>query len=367
MRVGIIDADLLGRKNHRFPNLCCMKISGYFKRKGAQVELIRDCQNLGSYDHIYEAKVFTDTEEPVQMNLFSDDLPPIIRGGTGYFFDKAEPLPAEIEHAMPDYHLYDGAVVDKTGEYTHYSIGYLTRGCFRKCAFCVNQKYNRAFRASPLREFLDESRKKICLLDDNFLSYRGWEPLMQELMECGKPFHFKQGLDERILDDKRCQYLFKAKYCSDYTFAFDDIRDYELIEEKLKLIRRYTDTTSLRFYVLCGFKGTGWKDIEETLARIELLFRYGARPYIMRYQSPTEKPYQKSPWSSLYTSLARWANQPNFCKTLSFREFCEMDNSYYQKNGRGSKCASMRALERFEREFPDIAVKYFDMRFRKWK
>lgn len=367
MRVGIIDADLLGRKNHRFPNLCCMKISGYFKRKGAQVELIRDCQNLGSYDHIYEAKVFTDTEEPVQMNLFSDDLPPIIRGGTGYFFDKAEPLPAEIEHAMPDYHLYDGAVVDKTGEYTHYSIGYLTRGCFRKCAFCVNQKYNRAFRASPLREFLDESRKKICLLDDNFLSYRGWEPLMQELMECGKPFHFKQGLDERILDDKRCQYLFNAKYCSDYTFAFDDIRDYELIEEKLKLIRRYTDTTSLRFYVLCGFKGTDWKDIEGTPARIELLFRYGARPYIMRYQSPTEKPYQKSPWSSLYTSLARWTNQPNFCKTLSFREFCEMDNSYYQKNGRGSKCASMRALERFEREFPDIAVKYFDMRFRKWK
>ncbi|HRR49597.1 MAG TPA: hypothetical protein P5293_06565, partial [Bacteroidales bacterium] len=28
-------------------------------------------------------------------------------GGTGFFFDKAEPLPYEIEHHMPDYHLYD--------------------------------------------------------------------------------------------------------------------------------------------------------------------------------------------------------------------------------------------------------------------
>ena len=29
MKIGIIDADLLGRKKHRFPNLACEKISGY--------------------------------------------------------------------------------------------------------------------------------------------------------------------------------------------------------------------------------------------------------------------------------------------------------------------------------------------------
>ena len=29
--IAIIDADLLGRKKHRFPNLACMKISGYWK------------------------------------------------------------------------------------------------------------------------------------------------------------------------------------------------------------------------------------------------------------------------------------------------------------------------------------------------
>lgn len=30
MNVGIIDADLIGREHHRFPNLACEKISGYW-------------------------------------------------------------------------------------------------------------------------------------------------------------------------------------------------------------------------------------------------------------------------------------------------------------------------------------------------
>ena len=32
MKIGIIDADLIGKKRHRFPNLACMKIAGYYKR-----------------------------------------------------------------------------------------------------------------------------------------------------------------------------------------------------------------------------------------------------------------------------------------------------------------------------------------------
>ena len=42
MRIGIIDADLLGRQKHRFPNLACEKISGYWKTQGADVTLILD-------------------------------------------------------------------------------------------------------------------------------------------------------------------------------------------------------------------------------------------------------------------------------------------------------------------------------------
>lgn len=40
MKVGIIDADLIGREKHRFPNLACEKISGYHKQLGDDVKLL---------------------------------------------------------------------------------------------------------------------------------------------------------------------------------------------------------------------------------------------------------------------------------------------------------------------------------------
>ena len=39
MRIAIIDADLVGKKKHRFPNLVSMKLSGYYKELGTDVEL----------------------------------------------------------------------------------------------------------------------------------------------------------------------------------------------------------------------------------------------------------------------------------------------------------------------------------------
>ena len=66
MNVAIIDADLIGRKKHRFPNLACMKLSGYHKKLGDHVELLTDWQILG-LDKVYVSKVFTDTEVPEEV------------------------------------------------------------------------------------------------------------------------------------------------------------------------------------------------------------------------------------------------------------------------------------------------------------
>lgn len=46
MKIGIIDADLLGRDKHRFPNLSCEKISAYWKEQGAHVSLLTNYDNL---------------------------------------------------------------------------------------------------------------------------------------------------------------------------------------------------------------------------------------------------------------------------------------------------------------------------------
>jgi hypothetical protein len=52
MKIAIVDADLIGRKNHRFPNLACMKLSSYHKMLGNDVVLEQNYNNLHNYDKI---------------------------------------------------------------------------------------------------------------------------------------------------------------------------------------------------------------------------------------------------------------------------------------------------------------------------
>lgn len=368
MKVAIIDADLIGRKRHRFPNLACMKLSGYYKSAGNDVSLKTDYTNLGDYDKVFISKVFADTVVPDDV-LGMDNVE---HGGTGFFFDEAPDLPYAIEHHMPDYHLYDVFVNaqieaavsncetendekvvrrkarNEFKEFLDYSIGFVTRGCFRKCGFCVNRKYDRVFQHSPLAEFHDPSRPKICLLDDQFFGHPKWREILLELQSTGKPFKFKQGLDERLLTDEKCELLCATKYDGDITFAFDNLKDYRTIEKKLQLLRQYTDK-QFQFYCLVGFESQDEKDIEGAFIRIELLMRYRCIPYIMRFEK-----YKESPWRGMYVTLARWCNQPSLFKKKTFREFAVME---------GETSAAARYMKEFEAKHPDIAARYFDMRF----
>lgn len=318
MKIAIIDADLIGSTKHRFPNLVCMKLSGYYKELGNEVVLKTNYDNLEQYDKVFISKVFTDT--PVEKEVLK--LSNVEYGGTGFFYDKAPKLPIEIEHHMPDYHLYDEWVNEKIDNgrkrtdfkyYLDYSIGFITRGCFRQCSFCVNQNYKKVEIHSPLNEFLDPNRKKICLLDDNFFGCPSWKKLLLELQSIGKPFQFKQGLNERLLTDDKCELLFKSKYDGDYIFAFDNIEDYELIKSKLILLRKYTDKYP-KFYVFCGFdRNNKWdssfweQDIFDMMKRIELLMEHHCIPYIMRFNR-----YIESRYSGVYKTVAAWCNQPSF-------------------------------------------------------
>ena len=234
-----------------------MKLSGYYKELKNNVELKTDYENLEHYDKVFISKVFTDT--PIDEKVLS--LPSVEYGGTGFFYDKAPKLPDEVEHHMPDYHLYDDWVnkrlLDggKRQDYTYYldwSIGFMTRGCIRGCSFCVNKNYKQCVLHSNLKEFLDESRPYICLLDDNVLACKDWRNVFNELITTGKKFQFKQGCDERLLTNEKCEILFnQSKWIGDRIFAFDNIKDKDLIEQKLQMIRRHTNS-QIKFYTFCG-------------------------------------------------------------------------------------------------------------------
>lgn len=360
MKIGLIDADLMDNGT-RHPNLALMKIAGFYKDSGNEVSLIyKDYSEVNEYEKVFISKVFSFTKVPKWVL----DLPHVNIGGTGFFLDGGKNLPDEIEHHKPYYKLYDEYINEQLklgkkrqnfSDYLDYSIGFTTRGCFRKCSFCVNKKYNRVFKHSPVEEFLDEERPYIYLWDDNILAYENWESIIDDLESTGKPFQFRQGIDIRLITDKKAKRFNNAKYHGDFIFAFDHIEDKELIVEKVQLWKRYSSKIC-KMYVISGYNSQDEEDIRIVFERIKILMKYGSLPYIMRYED-----YKKSKYKGMYIQLARWCNQPNFFKKKSFREFCEA-NQYYHSN-QNTNCSAYQVMLDFEKDFPEIAKEYFDLKF----
>ena len=120
MRIGLIDVD-----GHNFPNLALMKISAWHKAQGDEVEWYAPLFADEPFDKVYMSKVFTFTPD----FEYAINAKKIIKGGTGYGL--YEDLPAEIEYTFPDYSLYP--------KYP-FAVGFLTRGCVRKCPWCIVPK-----------------------------------------------------------------------------------------------------------------------------------------------------------------------------------------------------------------------------------
>lgn len=374
-KIGLVDADLLDGGT-RHPNLVIMKLSGYFKEQGCEVHLIEnytelyteaenpednDYDRVNDFDAVYISKVFDFTKIDRHLLSFSH----VFFGGTGFYFDHAPALPDEIEHHMPDYHIYDDYIEHDTRhknkdvyykDYLNYSIGFASKGCFRQCDFCVNHNCKRVEFHSHISEWHDPGRKYIYLWDDNIFGYSRWREVFAELKEIGKPFQFRQGMDIRLLTPEKARALNEARYHGDIIFAFDNIEDEPIIEQKLALWRQYSRKAT-KLYVLSGFVSQDEKEIESVFRRISVIIKYGAFPYIMRHEN-----YLNSPYRGMFIELARWCNQPMFMRNYSFREYCEANQARITRKGHIS--APMQYMTEFEEKFPEIAAKYFDLRFR---
>ena len=354
----------------------------FHKRSGDDVVLITSedgLSDIDKYDKVYLSKVFTDTIIPDDLLQIQN----ITYGGSGFFNEDAPFLQYEIEHMKPDYHLYDTWVYNKlsTGgkrsDYKYfldYSIGFLTRGCFRRCGFCINKNNNKCDIHSNIAEFYDPSRPKLCFLDDNFFAYDGWKNLIEKIKLVGKPFRFMQGLDIRLLDDEKIHSMYAWRYDGNFIFSFDDINDAEIIESQIKkMYELYPKWNKhLMFYVLCGFDVNDeyndefWKrDIESVFKRIKILSKYSCQPYIMRFNRCYDSNY-----CGIYSVIASWCNQPSMFKKLSFELFAKLKGMgrYYSKysgnldlfiKDGNIKGAPWRYMEDLSSIMPELVEEYF--------
>lgn len=267
MRVLLMDLDVISQRKP-FPNLALMKLSAYHKAKGDEVFLnFPLCQP----DIAYASCVFTWDATNAK------GLPPDTRiGGSG--IDLKMELPLEVEHIMPDYSLYPSA---------NFSLGFTSRGCIRKCPFCVvPEKEGTIKEWADIDEFWCRRYKKIVLLDNNLLASPNWHFTLTRLVREQIEVDFNQGLDIRLLNDEKAWCLSRVR-TKQLRFAFDDLTCERAVREGIELLlKQGISARKLSFYMLVGFNTTSGEDAIE---RAKILQSYNVDIYPMIYKGKDGK------------------------------------------------------------------------------
>jgi hypothetical protein len=254
MKIGLLDID-----GHHFPNLALMKLAGYHKSNGDTVEWVN---HLEWYGRIYQSKVFTFTPD----NPFALQSDEIIRGGTGYrmyselFCDGTE----------PDYTLYP--------QYPH-AYGFLTRGCIRRCPWCVVPKKEGHIR--PYRDIKTvlQGRKTAILMDNNVLaSVHGLQQL-EKIVDLGCRVDFNQGLDSRLVTDEIAKFLSKIKWIRFLRFVCDRVQAVEPLLKAIEKLNKY-GVKNYRIFVYLLVK-----DVDDANRRCKILKKLGVNPFAQIYRN----------------------------------------------------------------------------------
>lgn len=190
----------------------------------------------------------------------------------------------------------------------------MSRGCPRGCGFChVKDKEGlRSHKVADLSEFW-RGQKYIELMDPNSLACPQWEDILGQLVESKAYVNLNQGVDIRLMTEKKAQY-FKDMKVKSIHFAYDRPEDQKMIEPKFRTFRDVTgwNRSKVVVFVLTNFNST----IEQDLRRIMFLRSLNFAPYVMRY----DKEHIKR--GAMINALARWTNyKPLWAKFPTFEDY----------------------------------------------
>ena len=295
-KILLIDIDRIASKQNTLPNLPLMKLSRYHKKLGDKI-CLNKCDDP---DILYISCVFTwHRAYAFQVKKMYESLGVKVEvGGSGV--DIKKELPYEVEHFKPDYNLYK---ID-------YSMGFTSRGCIRRCPWCIVPKKEGYIKDhAPLEEFLDPRFDKLILLDNNFLASPNWEKNLREIIARRLKVNFNQGLDIRLIDRYNAKLLYKTRFYN-HNFNHRQLHfawDLPQIEDQvMKGIKILFDVGfkpwNLMFYVLVGYNTS----FEEDMYRVKKLIQLRIDPFVMIYRDFSGKPQRINP---ILKHFARWVNK----------------------------------------------------------
>ena len=287
MLIGLHDGDKTG-----FPNLALMKLSAWHKAQGDAVEW---WWPLGEYDKVYSSKVFTFTKA-------DEYLPPdVIKGGTGYGI--YEDLPTEIDEMFPDYSIYPNC---------KHAVGYLTRGCIRRCPWCVVPRKEGDIK--PYRTWQEIKRpdsNKIVFMDNNVLACEYGREQLRSMIGQPVKIDFNQGLDARLIDDEVSECLARLNWIRFIRMSCDTDAMLDVVLRAVERLGRHGVKPYRVFVYLLV------QDVESALRRAVALKAAGVDVFAQPYRDFDNK---IEPTREM-RRFARWVNRKWLFKTVGWEEY----------------------------------------------
>ena len=276
MRILLVDID------SKIPNLALMKLSAWHKAQGDNVGFC-----IEDPDKVYISCIFTKNAGQARgvAKLYPDAEIDI--GGSGV--DLKKELPEEIEEMKPDYDLYP----------SEYSQGYTTRGCDRKCSFCiVFQKEGHISIQQHPREFHDDRFRTCMIMDNNLLQApRDWVREVLLWFHDSGVNMLDHGFDARLLTEEYAGMLKDIKHPKGIRFAWDHRNDEPAVINAIHLMKEagFTQMHKISFYVLAGYNS----GFDDALYRCNRLREMGVAAFVMPYHKKDKR----------INRLANWANR----------------------------------------------------------
>lgn len=286
MKIGLIDID------SKIPNLALMKLSAYHKQLGHEVELTSPLF-ANKYDEVFASKIFIYSEMPILPSN-------AIIGGSGHSLNSW--LDEDTENMMPDYSLYS----------CNYAIGFTTRGCDRKCSFCIVPKKEGKFHIVGDIYGFWRGQKRLMLLDNSLnTDEKHFLRICNQIEKEKISIDFNQGLDIRHLTDIQVKALSLLRLWGQtpLRFAWDLMENEPFVRRGISILHHHKLILKSMFYVLIGFNTTE----EEDLYRVEELRGLKAEPFVMPYDK--FNPYQKD--------FARWVNHKAIFKSVKWENYLD--------------------------------------------
>jgi len=309
--------DSSGNRGSPFPNLALMKLAAWYKSMGDEVclvgkNLVRTTP-ISNPDIVYVSVIFEESAAQAQGLRWMYPQAEFHIGGSGINLHRN--LPPEAEALDPDYEIYDGRGIAGWP----YALGFSSRGCGRKCKFCVVPRKEGKLRQEITLERIVGGRDRLVLLDNNMAMDPQVEEKLKWLAEWGGKVNINQGFDARVVDrrPRLAELLVDVKYCSRtfktkmLTLAYDHPRYKDIVTRVCGLLTDagHNIRSDIQWYVLVNFNTT----FEQDLARVHHLKELGTNPFMMIYNKRTAPLKLKR--------LARWCNRREFFWSVTWEEF----------------------------------------------